>query len=78
MPADQEGTRTTSLHRDISDAVVRITAEYTGRGPTRARTTINGDWTPMSTRTSRSNPSTCPRTPVAHEFAGLVNDRPAV
>jgi uncharacterized protein YbcI len=23
---------------------VRITAEYTGRGPTRARTTINGDW----------------------------------
>jgi uncharacterized protein YbcI len=44
MPADQEGTRTTSLHRDISDAVVRITAEYTGRGPTRARTTINGDW----------------------------------
>ena len=24
--------------------MVRITAEYTGRGPTRARTTINGDW----------------------------------
>lgn len=44
MPGDQEGARTTSLHRDISDVVVRITAEYTGRGPTRARTTINGDW----------------------------------
>jgi len=44
MTGDQEGARTTSLHRDISDAVVRITAEYTGRGPTRARTTINGDW----------------------------------
>lgn len=44
MPGDQDGARTTSLHRDISDAVVRITAEYTGRGPTRARTTINGDW----------------------------------
>ena len=33
-----------SLHAAISDAVVRITADYTGRGPTRARTTINGDW----------------------------------
>jgi uncharacterized protein YbcI len=44
MAGEQEGARTPSLHRDISDAVVRITAEYTGRGPTRARTTINGDW----------------------------------
>jgi uncharacterized protein YbcI len=44
MAEEQEGARTASLHRDISDAVVRITAEYTGRGPTRARTTINGDW----------------------------------
>jgi uncharacterized protein YbcI len=33
-----------SLHASVSDAVVRITAEYTGRGPTRARTTINGEW----------------------------------
>jgi uncharacterized protein YbcI len=33
-----------SLHAAISDAVIRITADYTGRGPTRARTTINGDW----------------------------------
>ena len=33
-----------SLHAAISDVVVRITAEYTGRGPTRARTTINGEW----------------------------------
>ena len=23
---------------------MRITADYTGRGPTRARTTINGEW----------------------------------
>ena len=54
MPGDQDGARTASLHRDISDAVVRITAEYTGRGPTRARTTINGDWifvTPSDTLT---------------------------
>jgi uncharacterized protein YbcI len=44
MAGEQEGARTPSLHRDISDALVRTTAEYTGRGPTRARTTINGDW----------------------------------
>lgn len=28
----------------ISNGVTRILAEYTGRGPTRARTIINGDW----------------------------------
>jgi uncharacterized protein YbcI len=33
-----------SLRASLSDVVVRITAEYTGRGPTRASTTINGDW----------------------------------
>lgn len=33
-----------SLHAAISDAVIRITADYTGRGPTRARTTISDDW----------------------------------
>ena len=33
-----------SLHAAISDMVVRVTADYTGRGPTRARTTINGEW----------------------------------
>ena len=31
-----------SLNRDISRAIVRLTHEYTGRGPTRSRTTING------------------------------------
>jgi uncharacterized protein YbcI len=28
----------------IANAVVRILADYTGRGPTRARTIMNGDW----------------------------------
>jgi uncharacterized protein YbcI len=42
--SDSHQQHGTSLHAAISDAVVRITAEYTGRGPTRARTTINGDW----------------------------------
>lgn len=33
-----------SLHAAISDATVRILADYTGRGATKARTTISGDW----------------------------------
>lgn len=32
------------LLASISNNMVRILAEYTGRGPTRARTVINGDW----------------------------------
>jgi len=44
MPVSDDQQKGGSLHAAISDAVVRITAEYTGRGPTRARTTINDDW----------------------------------
>lgn len=33
-----------SLSAAIANLVVKTTAEYTGRGPTRARTTIDGDW----------------------------------
>jgi uncharacterized protein YbcI len=33
-----------SLASAISNLIVKTTAEYTGRGPTRARTTIDGDW----------------------------------
>jgi uncharacterized protein YbcI len=32
-----------SLSAAISNAIVRITAEYTGRGPTKARTSIRDD-----------------------------------
>jgi uncharacterized protein YbcI len=32
------------LRSAISDTTVRVLSEYTGRGPTRARTIINGDW----------------------------------
>jgi uncharacterized protein YbcI len=28
----------------ISNAVIRVLADYTGRGPTRARTIVSGDW----------------------------------
>jgi|1186.fasta_scaffold424746_1 uncharacterized protein YbcI len=32
------------LLADISTTTVRVVADYTGRGPTRARTIISGDW----------------------------------
>ncbi len=32
-----------STHAQISRAIIHLLAEYTGRGPTRARTTINGN-----------------------------------
>jgi uncharacterized protein YbcI len=44
MTVSHEPQHSGALHAAISDAVVRITADYTGRGPTRARTTINGEW----------------------------------
>jgi uncharacterized protein YbcI len=40
---DEEQSRGGSLSAAISNAVVRRTAEYTGRGPTKARTTIRDD-----------------------------------
>jgi uncharacterized protein YbcI len=42
--ADTAPTDRGSLTAAIANAVVRTTAEYTGRGPTRARTTMDGDW----------------------------------
>ena len=44
MAASNDQPRGSSLHAALSDMVMRVTADYTGRGPTRARTTINGDW----------------------------------
>jgi uncharacterized protein YbcI len=44
MVAPDERQHGNSLPAAISDMVVRVTADYTGRGATRARTTINGDW----------------------------------
>jgi uncharacterized protein YbcI len=32
------------LTRAISNETVRLIADYTGRGPTKVRTTVNGDW----------------------------------
>ena len=44
MSVHQESYARGELHAALSNAIVRITAEYTGRGPTRARTIISGDW----------------------------------
>jgi uncharacterized protein YbcI len=40
--ADSANEHESTLHRDISRAMIALTHEYTGRGPARARTTING------------------------------------
>jgi hypothetical protein len=42
-PMEPAEARSLSLTVGISNAVVHRTAEYTGRGPTRARTTIDGN-----------------------------------
>lgn len=43
MAAGTEGERRESVNSRIADHVVTVTREYTGRGPTRARTFINDD-----------------------------------
>jgi uncharacterized protein YbcI len=40
----QEPSPTGTVSSAISNAVVRLVAEYTGRGPTRARTYVNDDF----------------------------------
>jgi uncharacterized protein YbcI len=42
MSIDEQKRSERPLHVQISNAVVRVIADYTGRGPTRARTTMNG------------------------------------
>jgi uncharacterized protein YbcI len=40
---EQAEHRSGSVQAAVSNAVVRLVRDYTGRGPTRARTTIEGD-----------------------------------
>src|SRR3954447_18278954 len=42
-PMDQQREGPLRANAEISDAVVRMLHDYTGRGPTRSRTTINDD-----------------------------------
>ena len=42
-PADEDARDRGPLAASISSAVVHLFTEHTGRGPTRARTTIDGD-----------------------------------
>ncbi len=44
MTGTQMHPPTAGPHAAISNAVVRLLAEYTGRGPTKARTYINDDY----------------------------------
>ena len=41
--SEEEGLRGGQLSAAISNSVVRVVAEYTGRGPTKARTVMGGD-----------------------------------
>ena len=40
---DEQQQRTGQISAAISDGAVQLLQEYTGRGPTKARTTVNGD-----------------------------------
>jgi uncharacterized protein YbcI len=42
MASDAITRRESSIHSRISNGIVHLLTEYTGRGPTRARTTIDG------------------------------------
>lgn len=54
---------------DISNMVVRLTSQYTGRGPTKARTYINDD---LVTVVLQDSLTTAERTLVAHDHRELV------
>lgn len=43
MTGEAVDQREESVNREISRAMIHLTHEYTGRGPSRARTTINGN-----------------------------------
>src|SRR5262245_10467434 len=43
MSVQDRAHRSWDLRQAISDAIVRVTADFIGRGPTRAKTYINGE-----------------------------------
>jgi uncharacterized protein YbcI len=43
MTVQDREARAGDLRQAISDAIVRVTADFIGRGPTRAKTYLNGD-----------------------------------
>src|SRR5687768_14140032 len=54
---DEDPTERGRLAASISTAVVHAFTEHTGRGPTRARTTIDGDLVVVVLRDGRRKPS---------------------
>jgi uncharacterized protein YbcI len=49
--ASTDTTIAGSKAAEISNMVVRVTSQYTGRGPTKARTMSTMIWSPSSCRT---------------------------
>jgi len=43
MSVQDRAARAGDLRQAISDAIVRVTADFIGRGPTRAKTYVNGE-----------------------------------
>ena len=43
MSVQDRASRAGDLRQAISDAIVRVTADFIGRGPTRAKTYVNGN-----------------------------------
>jgi uncharacterized protein YbcI len=68
---DRPAPTTGSLNAAVADAVVRLTREYTGRGPTEARAAIAGD---VVTVVLRNNLTTADRTLVSGGRSDLVKE----
>ena len=67
--ASTDATTAGSKAADISNMVVRLTSQYTGRGPTKARTYINDD---LVTVVLQDSLTKAERTLVAHDQRELV------
>lgn len=67
--ASTDTTMAGSKAADISNMVVRLTSQYTGRGPTKARTYINDD---LVTVVLQDSLTKAERTLVAHDHRELV------
>ena len=67
--ASTDTTMAGSKAADISNMVVRLTSQYTGRGPTKARTYINDD---LVTVVLQDSLTKAERTLVAHDHGELV------
>ena len=70
-PSARGSSGTGEITANISNSAVRLIAEYTGRGPTRARTTISGPWVFITLEDTLTKGE---RQLVAHGFGDSVLD----